>query len=319
MRKKKSTYIKPKRSTGLFDFSDDVELHDPPVIADSSNEDHVRRQQTGQQDIFGNNNDEGTRLRGALKTQITFNKGGKWQDLQAPPGGNSRQLNLHLYGDSDMFPPIYSVPSAVGIALGVGNTGSYLKSTADETNTYFTRDGGLTWDQVMKGPHIYEIGDHGALIVMAPTHKATTDLIYSWNEGGTWDSVKIFDEPLEVKNIIIEPDSVSQEFLLYGRPQNAAERTGVIIHLDFKGLHERICQGAQEPDQKHSDFETWSPYDGRHGQKCFMGRRNAYVRRKRDTECYNSEILERNIFQTNCQCSENDYECDTGYVRTESN
>ena len=194
---------------------------------------------------------------------MTFNKGGKWQSMKGPGGS---KLNLHLYGDNQLFPPIYSSESAVGIALGVGNTGTYLKDSPDETNTYFTRDGGMTWAEVMKGPHIYEIGDHGAIIVMAPTHKATTDIIYSWNEGQSWESVKISDDPIEIKNIIIEPDSISQEFLLYGRRKGSEERSGLIVHLDFKGLHERMCRGAENPDSKDSDFETWSPYDGRHGQ-----------------------------------------------------
>ena len=34
-------------------------------------------------------------------------------------------------------------------------------------STYFSRDAGLSWDEVAKGSHIYEFGDHGALIVMA--------------------------------------------------------------------------------------------------------------------------------------------------------
>lgn len=34
-------------------------------------------------------------------------------------------------------------------------------------NTYLSRDGGLTWQEVMKGSYIYELGDHGGLIVMA--------------------------------------------------------------------------------------------------------------------------------------------------------
>lgn len=28
-------------------------------------------------------------------------------------------------------------------------------------------DGGRSWDEVAKGSHIYEVGDHGGIIVMA--------------------------------------------------------------------------------------------------------------------------------------------------------
>jgi hypothetical protein len=30
-----------------------------------------------------------------------------------------------------------------------------------------SRDGGLTWFEIAKGSHIYEIGDHGGVIVLA--------------------------------------------------------------------------------------------------------------------------------------------------------
>lgn len=65
--------------------------------------------------------------------------------------------------------------------------------------------------------------------------------------------------------------------------------------LDFKDLHEPQCKGATNPDDADSDFETWTPYDGRHGenQKCFLGQQISYVRRKRDSQCFNGEELER--------------------------
>jgi hypothetical protein len=65
------------------------------------------------------------------------------------------------------FGPFYSAENAVGMIIGTGNVGSYLSFQKDEINTYLSRDGGLTWFEIMKGSHIYEIGDHGGLIVMA--------------------------------------------------------------------------------------------------------------------------------------------------------
>jgi len=35
----------------------------------------------------------------------------------------------------------------------------------------------------MKGSFIYEIGDHGGLLLMASDDQPTTSLFYSWNEG----------------------------------------------------------------------------------------------------------------------------------------
>lgn len=52
--------------------------------------------------------------------------------------------------------------------MAVGNVGNKLETRlSDRVNTYLSRDGGLSWVEVMKGSHIYELGDHGGLIVMA--------------------------------------------------------------------------------------------------------------------------------------------------------
>lgn len=46
----------------------------------------------------------------------------------------------------------------------------------------------------------------------------------------------------------------------------------MVINLDFALLHEPQCKGADRPGDADSDYELWTPYDGRHGDtKCFMG------------------------------------------------
>ena len=71
--------------------------------------------------------------------------------------------------------------------MATGNVGRKLSNFGDEINTYFSRDAGLVWYEVAKGSHIYEFGDHGALVVMADDQQATTKLLYSWNEGISWN------------------------------------------------------------------------------------------------------------------------------------
>lgn len=52
--------------------------------------------------------------------------------------------------------------------MAIGNIGYQLETRLnDRVNTYLSRDGGLNWQEVKKGSYIYEIGDHGGLIVMA--------------------------------------------------------------------------------------------------------------------------------------------------------
>ena len=61
----------------------------------------------------------------------------------------------------------------------------------------------------MKGPYIYELGDHGGLIVMAKNMEPTQEIIYSFNEGKTWHTMDISDDLIDITNIIIEPQSIS--------------------------------------------------------------------------------------------------------------
>ena len=89
---------------------------------------------------------------------------------------------------------------------------------------------------------------------------------------------------------------------------------GVLIHLDFTPMHERVCNGIYDISSAHSDFERWSPYDGRHGHKCLLGRQLTYTRRKRDAKCFIEGEMPRPSIM-NCECSEQDYECDEGYAR----
>ncbi len=93
---------------------------------------------------------------------------------------------------------------------------------------------------------------------------------------------------------------------------------GVVIHLDFTPMHERSCVGMFDTSSRTSDFEKWSPYDGRHGGKCLLGRQMTYTRRKRDSKCFIDTEMPR-PFVMNCECSEYDYECDEGYARENVN
>jgi hypothetical protein len=73
-----------------------------------------------------------------------------------------------------------------------------------------SRDGGLGWREIRTGAHIYEIGDHGAIIVIARKGFQTTYVEFSWDEGESWEKLQISERELFVENVIIEPNSVSQ-------------------------------------------------------------------------------------------------------------
>ncbi len=259
-----------------------------------------------------------------IKSVVTFDKGGVWSYLRPPrvdANGKpttcqSKGCMLHLHGITSEYGPFYTAENAVGLILATGNIGSQLSFRADEVNTYFSRDGGLVWHEIAKGSHIYEYGDHGALIVMAKDMEATDTLYYTWNEGLTWNMFKFTNRPMEVVNIIIEPDAVSQRFVVYGaRSDSNGGYEGVLVHLDFSNLHMRSCKGLDNVGSSDSDYEFWSPSDGRIGDQCFLGHKVQYTRRKRKSQCFNGVRIEKPKQIGDCACVDLDYECDFGYKR----
>jgi len=90
------------------------------------------------------------------KSVITYDKGSYWYPIPAPEYDfDGKKLDchgecsLHLRGFTDKYSnPLYSSESAVGILMGVGNTGIFLSQQPEEVNTYLSRDGGHSWFQV---------------------------------------------------------------------------------------------------------------------------------------------------------------------------
>lgn len=87
---------------------------------------------------------------------------------------------MHNFGTHN-FGPIYSNKNAVGIIIGVGNVGYKLEHAANMTSTWISTNGGVSFQEILKSSHIYEIGDHGALIVIADDQNETNELKFSWN------------------------------------------------------------------------------------------------------------------------------------------
>lgn len=134
-----------------------------------------------------------------IKTYITFNKGGSWQRLTPPSTDSNNKrikcspdndcyLNIYIYRETTV--PFHSHENAHGIILANGNTGEYLVDNAYKTNMYLSRDGGFTWIEIAKGHHVYDMADHGGLILksalMENTNVDKAITTYSWNEGEEW-------------------------------------------------------------------------------------------------------------------------------------
>lgn len=328
----------------LYEQEEEKESMDQTRMGGSMNK---KQRQTRSSVVKGEEKLSGSQLQTNVRTYITHNKGGSWELLRAPTRTSKNKLidcyiedncslNLEIYSAMGELSPIYSTESAVGIVLATGNLGKNLTPNGNAKNLYLSRDGGLNWQSVMPGEFIYEIGDHGALIILAEINKPTRQVKYTWDEGKTWQTLDVFDADVMVKNIVMEPTSTSQQFLIYGTTKvkksvdvksfesNDAEddseatmtNESVIASIDFSLLHEPQCKGVDRAGEADSDYELWSPYDGRHGSNtCFLGQQVTYVRRKQFAACYNGEDMERVTQRIPCECTEMDYECDIGYFR----
>lgn len=256
-----------------------------------------------------------------VRTVVSFDMGGAWSTIRAPrvdSAGNeiqcsTKKCSLHLHSIADLFDfgPVYSYKNSAGILMGTGNVGEELSFDKSQTNTYVSRDGGHTWSEVQKGNFIYEYGNHGGLLVMSDLERATSEGVYSWDQGKTWSKFQFSTNPMRVSNVLIEAEAMSTKFVIYGTRNN----DGVMHLLDFGLLHERQCKGLDTVGKAASDYEHWSPSDGIDNHRCMLGHKNVYTRRKQLAECFNSEEEELPKFSRNCHCTPESFECEVGFVR----
>jgi len=257
-----------------------------------------------------------------LRTKITYNNGDTWESLEAPDRDvdgqkiNCRgQCSLHLFGittwlglgGDGYFGDLYTNPDAVGLIVGTGNVGNYLNIDEDKIHTYLSRDGGLTWDDIMDKSTIYDFGDFGGLLVLARNRVQTKKIFYSWDGGEHFSSVEL-PQKVVIFNIITI-STHSEVFIVLSYEVVGNNKVRRIYGLDFGKLHTRNCTVT--------DYEEWVPHNGVKGPNCVLGHNIIYRRRKRDSACYTEEDINKIVNVTNCPCTDDDYECDVNYDRTE--
>jgi hypothetical protein len=116
-----------------------------------------KKQKQTKDSLYKEDEFEAKELESNVRSYITHNKGGKWELIKAPQiDSEGKQvncyteegcsLNLQIYSNNGMFAPPYSQESSVGLIMAVGNVGEELiKTSLERTNTYLSRDGGLSW------------------------------------------------------------------------------------------------------------------------------------------------------------------------------
>jgi len=258
-----------------------------------------------------------------LQTRITHNDGGRWRSI-APPArdalGNdyecmSTACALHLHGYTERVDPraTYSSPTAVGLMMAVGNVGITLAPYAD-SDTFLTRDGGFSWQEVHKDAHLWEFGDQGTILVIANDETPTDRVTYSLDQGLSWSDY-VFGDAIRIRSIVTVPQDTSRKFILLGYAPRKQDVT-VAIHLDFSKVTNVKCV-LNTANPSADDFEQWSPSELR-AEQCLFGKQTLYHRRIRDRNCYIGEQLPQ-PFKTvrTCACTDDDFECEFNHVRDE--
>ncbi|KAF1797441.1 hypothetical protein V8B55DRAFT_1516083 [Mucor lusitanicus] len=260
-----------------------------------------------------------------LVTRKTADAGGHW-NLLAPPQKDSKgqtydchgadcALHLHCYSERQNSRDLFSLSSAVGLMVGVGNVGTSLSAYRDG-DMFLTRDAGKTWTEIEKGAHLWEFADQGALLILVDNEQPTNVLKYTTNEGMTWNTFEFAKrgEKVIIEDIITQPDGTSQKYVLFGLKNGKS----VAFHVDFSSLHPTKCI-LDNDHPNDDDFELWSPEDTR-GEQCLFGRETKYFRRIQDRDCYIGEkLVQPREIVRNCTCTEEDYECDFNFVRDSNN
>ncbi|KAJ3337444.1 vacuolar protein sorting/targeting protein PEP1 [Gonapodya sp. JEL0774] len=265
-----------------------------------------------------------------IRTLISFDDGGSWTTLTPPAVGSDGTkydcpgclLNLHSYTERHDPRNQFSSTSAVGLMLAVGNVGPHLTKYNDG-NTFLTRDAGKTWVEVHKDAHMYKFGDHGAIIILVNDEEPTDRVVLSIAGRCEYVFVDKGSQKVRVTNILSEPDSTSQQFVLLGHliKDDVTDIDGrdVAIYLNFEALRTRQCTlDMQDPSK--SDFELWSPQSNANDHPCLFGREVQYYRRKRESECFVGQKFNENplVVQKSCKCTVHDFQCDYNFVRAEN-
>lgn len=278
-----------------------------------------------------------------LRTQISLTGGSSWQFLAppanyrfgqcntCPPGSEVPRCSLHLHGPTSWYAPegphpnFYSLPTAPGLIIATGNVGPHLDQSPDGDCTWMSRDGGLSWEDIADNTAIYEIGNHGGIVVIA-AHRSEgpTDTVkFSLDQGACFHTVKL-PEPLLVENIRISPGGTSTVFVVHGL---ACLKTEMHPQCGFAG-------GSAPPGKMYSiDVKDilggdWKECDTSTGSKdyvtqevpsegaCLLGAKRITRQRNRDSFCANPLGWEPGLeIKESCQCGVKDVECEFGYEK----
>ncbi|XP_046432202.1 sortilin-related receptor-like isoform X1 [Neodiprion fabricii] len=255
-----------------------------------------------------------------LASLITYDHGATWNPIKAPDVDNDGffipchdDCSLHLSQKfSQLYPATRSVSimsskSAPGIIIATGVIGKSLKG---HPGVFVSRDAGLTWKQVLKDYYFFNMGDHGGVLVAVKYFKSrgeTRHILYSTDEGETWQMYEFNDNMLRVYGLMTEPGENTTVFTMFG--SESSRHQWLIVKVDLRKVFERDCN--------KDDFKFWSPTSTEQpAMACVLGRKETYQRRAARANCYTGADYDRPVKLEICQCDAKDYQCDIGFIRS---
>lgn len=263
-----------------------------------------------------------------LKTQISFNDGSQWSYLPPPLvdsegkkyaciGGSLAKCSLNLHGFTERpdYRDTYSSTSAVGLLIGVGNVGETLDSY-ENAATFLSTDGGVTWAEIRKGVYQWEYGDQGTILVLVSAITETDEIVYSTDEGKSWQTYKFAEKPVNVLDLATIPTDTARQFVVFATQGDDSSKF-LVYAIDFTRFFPRQCRlDLDNPDK--DDYEYWSPKHPESAEGCLFGHEAKYLRRAiGHNDCFiGSAPLDKGYkVVRNCSCTRNDFECDYNYYR----
>jgi hypothetical protein len=202
--------------------------------------------------------------------------------------------------------------------LAVGNVGESLVAYPD-SDTFLTRNGGFSWEEVHKDAHMWEYGDQGSILLLVNDEDVTDRVTYTLDEGLTWTEY-VFGERIRVRSIVTVPMDTSRKFILFGVNPDKSD-SSIAVHLDFSSITNVKCEwqsrllfvpytdaavvGKLDPSNPNDDdFELWSPSEERE-ELCLFGRQVrlflVFCRSSTDVRCRRCSIV---VFEIACATSE---------------
>ncbi|XP_065883526.1 uncharacterized protein [Dysidea avara] len=252
-----------------------------------------------------------------VTTVISFNKGTDWIPLTAPNvDANGEPLNCFLPDCSlhiNMTDEILSKESAVGLIMIKGNVGRYV---TNDGSIYLSRDGGFTWQQLFQNTTSYfQFLGNGSVIVSTVGSRNNDILLLSCDEGITWQSYRMIPSNYSLVREMIVTDVYTEstthtELATFVGIGTFPFVVLIVVNINTSRLNLAKCDD--------NDYTTWIPTDGRLGDRCVLGERIVYRKRKPGHCCHTGSDYWNPISVSTCQCSIGDFGCDLGFRRSTS-